>query len=302
MGKTTGMKQRRYSLCLATWAVVTSATVGCAPLDRPGPPIAVAQADADGEISFDDLAVVLAAVVGADGRIDATALAAHLPRLDRQLAQLGGPWPAPAAGGQTDQRLAWLYNARAAWSLRIVARELRPLAGRADAFTLPRSIPRRRLLLTPLPLAGKWTTLAEIDDDLARYDDFRLAASAPGASDLAGRLPQRPFAAQTVRSLLATRFRHYVRDGSRLVADHDRRRLYVPPALWRVAPRLKAEFNRRFDTRDASLVTALGPYLDAQGRRRLAGALGYRVSRRTGPAGIVARRLSQTQRRRFFGP
>jgi len=237
---------------------------------------------------FDDLAVVLAAVVDEDGRIDPTALAVHRLRLDRQLARLAHPWPDKTGTGLTDERLACLYNARMAWSLRIVARELRPAGRRGDLFELPPTIPQRRLLDTSFALGGREMSLRAIDRMLADYDDYRIAAAAPGATDLAGALPAEPFAATTVRETLPRRFNAYVLAGDRLQADHDRRQLRVPPALWPFRDRIIGRYTRRFGLAEVYLSTALAVDLEPRGRDRMEDARGYPAVRRDGPAGIVA--------------
>jgi hypothetical protein len=125
--------------------------------------------------------------------------------------------------------------------------------------------------------------------------------SAPGACDLCGPLPAAPFTAETMRSGLDERFRRTARDPRRWLVDHDARELRVPPSLWRFAGRLTDEYNRRYGTRGAELATALRPYLDAEGRLRMDQARGYSVRPRTGPAGIAARILTESERRKIFG-
>ncbi len=262
--------------------------VGCSAPAGPPVPILLPEA-VDGQgMAFDDLAVVLAAAVDEDGRIDPTALAVQRPRLDRQLARLAGPWPANVAHGLTDERLACLYNARMAWSLRLVARELRPTAGRADLFELPAAVGQSRLLDTAFPLAGRETTLRAVDRALADFDDFRIAAVAPGATDLFGALGAEPFRGETVRATLGRRFNAYVLAGDRLQADHDARRLRVPPALWRSRDRIVERYARRFDIAGVYLSTALAIDLEPRGRDRMEDVRGYPAVRRDGPAGIIA--------------
>jgi len=294
------MKSLLGNISLAVWLALFVAGGGCTP-GAGTTPVAKAPATEDGSITFDDLAVVLAAVVDQADRIDATALAVQLPRLQRQLRHLGRPWPANVSAGRSDARLAWLYNARMAWSLKIVSDELRPLNGRADTLYLPKSIDRKRLLATEFHLAGAVATIEGIDRELAQYDDFRLAASAPCASDLAGPLAMEPFTAQTVRTQLPERFNHTFADNNRVVVDHDGRRLYLPPAMWAQVPLLTAQYNRRFNTHDATFPAAVGPYLDVRGRDRMADAMGYEVVPRTGPAGIVAKQHARTPLGRVLG-
>ncbi len=265
--------------------LLASAMTGCA--DKRPAAITVPP-PRDEAIDFADLAIVLAAAVDADGRVDATALTVHLPRLERQLSQLSGPWPNSAGSATDATRLAWLYNARMAWSLRIVATGVQRASGRGDRFVLPATIEQHRLRQTPFVLDGRTHTLAEIDRRLGQYDDYRIPAAAPGAADVDGPMAQAPFAAETVIASLPERFDRYVRDENRLVIDHDAKRLAVPPALWRLAPGIRDEYNRRFGTAEASLATALAAAVGPRARDRLAEAQGYEVSPRTDPAGIVA--------------
>ena len=289
----------RWKQVLVLWLGAVALAAGCR---GGGPAIEPVPAADEAPMSFDDLAVVLTEAVDARGRLDPTALAVHRPRLEHQLALLARPWPAELRRGQGDRRLAWLYNARAAWSLAIVARELRPAEGRHDAFELPAAMPAGRLLHTPFPLDGRRTTLAEIDGLLAGWADFRVAVTAPCATDWAAPLPGRPFGAEDVRDSLERRFGATVDDPRRLVIDHDWRQVWVPAALWRAREVIIMEYNQRQLTRQADLLTALGPHLDAHGRARLADAKGYRLVGRGGTAGIPVQSLPPRERLRRFGP
>lgn len=239
-----------------------------------------------GPVDFADLATVLAAVREGDA-VEPTALAVQLPRLERQLAALARPWPAAASEPGSDARLAWLYNARTAWSLRLIARELRPTEQRERTYALPETIAAERLWRSPFELDGRTTTLAAIDEELASWDDFRVAAAAPGATDWEGPLPAEPFAPPTVRAQIAPRFEAYVRDPRRIVVDVEGRRLRLPPALRSLAPRVLAEYERRYGAAGVSLATALTPHLDVRGRDRMEDALGYPPAGREGEPGIV---------------
>ncbi len=236
---------------------------------------------------FAALAEVLAAVVDDDGAVEPTALAVQLPQLERQLVHLAGPWPSAARQRGSDERLAWLYNARAAWSLRIVARERRVDAVFGDVFHLPDRIGPRRLMETPFPLDGGTWTLAAIDRELLAYEDVRVAPAAPGATDWAAPLPTTPFEAATVRAAVGPRFNACLADERRVVVDHVARRFRVPPALWAVADRIVAAYERRYGTAEAMLVTALLPYAQGPAQGRLISAMGYEAARRSDAPGIV---------------
>ena len=256
-------------------------------------------------IGFGELAKLLAGTVDEQGVIDPTALAIHLPRLERQLALLAQPWPAEIAGERTggDERLAWLYNARAAWSLRIVASELAPRPRQPDLFALPTTIRVRKLLEQPITLNGQTTTLAAIDRELARDKDFRLAAAAPCATDFFGRLPREPFTGLTVRAAAAQRFRDYLHDPNRVVVDHDYKRLRVPPALWQFVPLILADYDQRYASRGVQPASALAEFANVPDRQRMQDATGYPAVERQTEAGIVARQDLPTRGEvKLFGP
>ncbi|MFW6133336.1 MAG: hypothetical protein ACOC8F_05515 [Planctomycetota bacterium] len=264
-------------------ALLAAVTVvgGCAG----GEPIVLSETA--GAPGFAALAAVLAAAVDERGAVDPTALAVQLPHLERQLVALARPWPPAARQAGSDARLAWLYNARAAWSLRIVARDRTVDAVFGDMVHLPERIAPRRLMETPFSMDGRQWTLAAIDRELLTYDDARIAPSAPGATDWAGALPRTPFDAATVRAALGPRFDAYLADQRRVVVDHADQRLRVPPALRAVAERIIAAYEMRYDTEDAMLVTALLPYAQGGAKRRLISAMGYDAARRADGPGIV---------------
>lgn len=299
----------RDLLVITGAAVVVMTTIGCAPVRRaqgPAPTPAVhrlptVRSDApalSSDYAFGDLAFVLGLVVRPDGSVDPTALAVHRPRLRRSLETLARPWPELAG----DERIAWLYNARMAWCLELASRELTPWMGRADAFTLPASMPRAKLLDSPIVIDADRATLSEIDEELQRGQDFRIAVVAPCVTDLGGRLRRAPFDADDVQSTLGGRFNEYLAAGNRLVVDHDARALRGPPLLFARAEELQRAHNERYHTRGASLATALRPFADTRGRDILADATGYRLVERRGPAGLIVHRPSQAEAWVRFGP
>ncbi len=298
-------KRAAFGLGYVRWApavVALALAAGCASPPHGAAPIEVEPVAVDA-IDFDDLAVVLAATVGegAGAEVDATALAVHLARLGRQTAQLAGSWPDAAVGPGSDMRLAWLYNARAAWSLRIVAREMQSAGLRGDRFILPEAISYERLTQSSFVMDGRMTTLAAIDRELAGWDDYRIGVLAPGATDLDGPLPREPFDAETVRSRLDDRFDAYLQDEARLVIDHADRVVRIPPALALAADGVVAAYNRRFATEGATLTTALRIGLGVGGRRRMEEAMGYRTVVRDGPVEITAAALNESRVRFVLG-
>lgn len=283
---------------LLTGLGAAALAVGCA--DPAGPKAftqgdagMVAVAPAEAAWGLDDLAAVLAATVDEDRRIDPTALHTMRPRLERQLALLARPWPAdiaqPDAGNP--RRVAWLYNARTAWSLWLISARLERSLLRRDIFILPESVDAPSMANVRFGLNGGEMTLAGIDAELARHDDWRVGASAPGAIDWMGPLPIEPFSPESVTALLDERFAAYGRSDDRLVTDHDYQQLKAPPALWVHADRIRRDYADTYQLplEAVSLQTALRPWLGPRGRDRMNDALGYEPVVRTGAAGVVAR-------------
>jgi len=243
---------------------------GCKP---PVEPIALDVAGATPEVSYDDLAAVLKVAFGDDkdkrGFLVGDELKRVSDRLDAQLKRLAitGPTVTPALLPAPADRLAYWYNARTAWAIKLVL-----------LAECPRALPRRLLETRPFPLDGRTMTLEQIDAILAEDADWRVAVAAPSVRRHRARLPAAPFSPKTVRDGIANRFHEYVADYERFIIDVERRQIVCHPLLWRVRERLIAEHHRKYRTEGATLTTALLPYVTGSGRRRLQDAIGYRCA------------------------
>jgi hypothetical protein len=218
--------------------------------------------------NYDGLAGVLASAVKARGVIDPDALEGAAASLDAQLKLLAVTGPtATAEKFPTDGHvLAYWYNARAAWSLKLLLEE-----------GCPQEIAGRALYDRPLPVDAREMTLREIDSILARDADFRVAVAAPGVTTQDARLPKGPFAPEGIRELVAERFAAFIDDKARFVIDVREKRILVPPVLWQFRQRLIRAHRARYDVEGATFATALLGHLRGSPHRRLQDAVGYRL-------------------------
>lgn len=216
---------------------------------------------------YADLAVVLSEAIGADGWIIPSQLDLYAERLDAQLLRLKvtGPTATPDLLGGADDRLAYWYNARAAWSLKLVHLLACPQK------VCPAELPRRSF-----PLDGRMMTLADIDEHLlAESDDWRVVVAAPGALLQRAAPPHRPFSADDVRARIDERIEAFIADEDRFVIDVDHRRIVVPPVIWRFRERIMDEYERRYGGRPVDLRQALLQHVHGAALRRLQNAVGY---------------------------
>lgn len=218
------------------------------------------------EVNYDDLAGVLQAVVQQKGFVDPTALARCTDRLDAQVKRLAitGPTSTAELFPTAAEELAYWYNARAAWTMKLVL-----LADR------PRTLQPAALETRPIPLDGRMMTLKKIDAILLAQNNWLAVVAAPGIRLQRAALPQKPFTGADVHRRILSRVNEFVDDEKRFVIDIENKRILIPPVLWRLRKRLIGDYNRTYGTKGATLATALGPYLSGSARRRLEDAIGY---------------------------
>ena len=216
---------------------------------------------------YSNLAAVLHKAVDPQGQVLPDALERCADRLDAQLKLLAvtGPTATPAMFANSDDRLAYWYNASAAWSMKL-----------ALLAKFPEEMDQRALHHRLFPLEGRKMTLHEIRQLLQKEEDFRVSLLAPGVSVQSGPLPATPMAGADVRRRIAETFNRYMADPKRLVIDLDQRRILFPPGLWRVRDELIERYQVQYGARQATLSTALMPYLRSAALRRLQDAVGYR--------------------------
>jgi len=239
---------------------------GC---DQRVAPIALSGPGLRATPDYGDLAFVLDKAVTSDGSIIPEALEKHAERLERQLRRLAvtGPTATPEWFPSPEDRIAYWYNARAAWAMKL-----------ALASNCPKQLRREQLLDRPFSLDGRTMKLSLIDDALKAFDDWRVLVASPGVTLDRSRLPITPFSGRDVRARIARRINALIDDRRRFVIDIKRKRILVPRVLWQYRSRLIDAHHRKYATRGANLATALLPYLEGSAHRRLQDAVGYRIA------------------------
>ncbi len=236
-------------------------------------PILLNMTGAGASSDVSDLAAVLADAVDESGRLVPVALAGVRDRLDEQLRKmsLAGPTATPDLFSTDAARLAYWYNAHAAWSMK--------LADMAGCSQRVSPTARKRTF----ELDGREMSLEKIDsillDEARRSGDFRLAACAPGAWVDYAPLPQKPFSAEGFDNRLDEALNRLVLDDQRFVVDVERRQVRIPPMLWSCRDMVVSWYRRRYGPCNVGLTTALRAHLDSLAQRRLDNTLGYAAVR-----------------------
>jgi len=247
--------------CALAAAIVAG---GCAPPSYP--PVRLDATDIGPRVDYSDLAAVLKDTWDSDDALIAAMIAHRQASLNAQLKLLAatGPGSTPKLFASRAERLAYWYNVRTAWSLKL-----------ALLAKFPDRLPAAALTDRPFPVDGRHMTLAAIDKVLAEDTDWRTVVAAPGVSRLRARLPRTPFEADDILRRIHERFVAFVDDDEHFPIDAEARALRIPPVLWQFRGKLIAEYNTRFDTTGATLTTALLPYVSGSAERRLQDAIGY---------------------------
>ncbi len=224
-------------------------------------------------LSYAGLAKVLKEAVNKDGVLIAGEVRWVAADLDKQLVLLAatGPTTAPqqfASEGDTaaaDKTLAYWYNARAAWSIKLA------MLGRTGE-TISRALLEQRLF----DIDGRTMTLADIDSLLQADADWRTLPAAPGVLWQNAALPRQPLEARGIRSQIATRFEQFVHNDQRLIADDRPREILVPPPLQAAQARAISSYEASSGASGVTLTTALLPVVHGPALHRLQDLVGYR--------------------------
>ena len=246
-------------------AMVASVLAGCAA--APVQPVRLDTSGVRPDVNFADLAFILENATDEKGFLDYEALKKHAGRLDAQLKALAvsGPTASPGLYPTPEARLAYWYNARAAWAIKLAFDANCPRGGLARACLEER----------PFPLDGRRMTLDTIDAVLAGEADWRIPAAAPCVRLHRPRLPRQPFEGNTVLCESHRRFEEFLADRSRFIIDVGSRTILFPPALWALRGRLIGDYDREYRTQGATLNTALLRFVSGLAEFRLQNAIGY---------------------------
>jgi hypothetical protein len=220
-----------------------------------------------GEPGTDDLAAVLERAVDDEGFVRAGVYPGVADRLHRQLRLWVrfGPNATPEAFGRPEDKLAYWYNARLAWSIYLAM--------------MKRDLPEPETIeigQADFPIDGREMTLRRIDDEIERLGGFPAVMAAPCVSLRRAPLPKVPFASRTVDQQIQKRFSAFLDAPKRFVIDVEERRVRFPRIIWQYRDEIKRDYRRRFGDLQPSLTTALLPWVDGRAARRLQDAIGYR--------------------------
>ena len=250
----------RYAVFAAAFIMLGCRQMGPAP-------VTVDPYPANPRVDYSDLAIVLNRAVDEGGFLRSYEVADVQDRLDRQLALLAitGPTATPELFADADADIAYWYNARAAWAIKLSAMRGCSPSPSTSSFEHIR-----------FRLDGRMMTLRLIDDELAGFDDWRIVAAAPCVRLRRSALAREPFDPATVREAAVERFNDYAADSDRFVIDVEHRQVPYNHAIWRFRDRIIAEYERSYGTRGVSLNTALLPHISGLGQGRLQAAVGYK--------------------------
>ena len=231
-------------------------------------PVFLHTANVEPKLAYSDLAAVLKGAVNEDGLLIPDALKKRSKLLDRQLSllQVTGPIATPKQLPTEEDRVAYWYNARASWAMKL-----------SLVYDFPKRFSRRALAARQFTLDGRQMSLAQIDEVLAGFDDWRIEVAAPGVTLSRARLPVEPFEGRSIRRQIPKRLNEFVYDRRRFVIDVLQKQILVPPVLWQLRRRLICSHEETYGAEGANLTTALLPYLEGGPMRRLQDAVGYRV-------------------------
>lgn len=257
-----GFYSKRLAVALAIFLLA-----GCA-AQKELPPVVLATRPSAPKVDYSSLQMVLAKVVDEDGLIDPEAMDVYSDKLNEQLSlmTITGPRASPELFTTPEERLAYWYNARAAWSLKLFV----------DA-NCPEEI-SSGFSGRQFPLDGRRMSLNDIDKILECDGDFRVAVCAPSVLLSRSGMPNQVYLATDIRARIAEEFTQFLGDPERLVLDVNSQTLLVPPVLWHYRQRLIDEYQKAYRTQGATLQVALMPYARGAALRRLHNAIGYRCA------------------------
>ncbi|MBT3201010.1 MAG: hypothetical protein HN350_13995 [Phycisphaerales bacterium] len=270
-----------------TILAAAASIIGCNPKLTPRAlnPITIETKNITAQVDYSGLDAVLKAAVKPDGEILPEKLRDNAKMLEGQLMlmTLAGPKTKPALFTNDHARLNYWYNARAAWSLRLMltfsderikADETK--IGEDPFWIITNDGPTVKTFNSrPFPIDGRSMTLALIDELLRDDFGFQAAIGAPGVDPLRAAIPDKSFDSTNAGTLIYERFNGFIDDSKRFVIDVPTRQIQVPPVLWQFSQHIITEHSEIYDASGANLTTALLPMVKLSPHRRLQDAVGY---------------------------
>ncbi len=247
---------------------------GCGPL----PPVKLKTVSLAKTIDYDNLAAVLDRALDKRGYVAPTLMSDVEGKLLAQLQQLAklGPTTAPAQLPSLGQRLAYWYNARAAWSI-YLAMDLHRAKRKTVVGLTSRSF----------PLDGQRLTLADIDAKLYALAGLEAVIAAPSMNEHRAELPRKPFDPKTIQQEIARRFNSYIGDRGRFIIDIETQQIRFAPIFWQYRTEILRWHNKLYGAPQATLSTALLPRVTGLAGYRLQQAVGYKCVQDTKPAELT---------------
>ena len=235
-------------------------------------------------VDYSRLAKVLNHVVTDDGEVDTFRMSEEYSQLledQLKLFTLTGPGATPELFSTPAQKLAYWYNARTAWSIKLgmmqVKTDSEKQASKKD-YTY-------RQLSRKFPLDGRLMTLKDIDivlDDKGDKGFYRVVA-APGILFDRAKLPDKPFDPKTIDEEICGRVNAFVNSSARFVIDFEAQEVLFPPVLWRYRGRIIGRYRKNYHLPDVfiSLTTAMLDHVSGSALHRLQLAIGCKCVENT---------------------
>ena len=242
---------------------------GCGPAQRPA--ILMDTRNIQPAADYSELAAILRQSVTREGLLiprQAEKQAAGLQELLRRLA-VTGPTVTPALVASRPEQLAYWYNARCAWSIK--------LAMVYSSETSSANVDAAEWADRLFQVDGRLMSLRQIDAQLEKLGGWTAVVAAPCACLQRAPLPTDIFSAADIDGYISRRLNAFIDNERRFVIDIEKQQVLVPPVLWRYRQQIINEYNSRYNTQGANLLTALLPYTEGSARRRLQDAIGYQA-------------------------
>jgi len=249
-------------------------------------PIKLQATQSDSKVDYSGLDAVLKAAIGPGGEIKPEELKDNEKMLEGQLMLMTvvGPKTRSDLFDSDHSKLNYWYNARAAWSLRLLLTFSRERLEADDVKQSPDDrwemsddgVPLEDFRNRSFPIDGRSMTLALMDSLIIEQFGFKAGVGAPCVSMVRAAIPKKSFDGKDVAELADKRFNEFVDHSKRFVMDVEARKILVPPILWRFGDKLIGEHERKYGTSGVDLATALLPHVRLSPHRRLQDAVGYR--------------------------
>ena len=256
-------------------------------------PITLDTTDVAGKVDYSGLAAVLKAGVGPGGKLLPEKLKANAKILEGQLMLMtvAGPKTRADLFKSEHSKLNYWYNARSAWSLRLMLtfgrerlEDESKVAKTGEGKTREPArweiaddgVSIEEFSNRSFPIDGRSMTLSLMDSLIVEEFGFKAVIGAPCVSPRRAAIPPKPFEANDAAKLIDERFNEFIDDENRFVVDVASRRILVPPVLWQFAERLMADHQQKYRVTGANFTTALLPHVRLSAHRRLQDAVGYK--------------------------